>query len=177
MMSTQILIRYYFRLLMTRTIFLISLFFFSVTVRAEDFNTVVPLRDIGTATYYVEAQINDLVPQEFILDTGSAHVVIDKNTLNLLKEKGDVEYLKDLTGKLADGSYSSVPLYRVAVIRIGRCTIRDVEVAVFPQPGRNILGLSALKKVAPIAISIKPPSISLSNCQSDESDVLATAQP
>ena len=163
--------------MMIRTILLLSFTLFAVTGNAEDFNTIVPLRDMGTSTYYVEAQINGHVRQEFMLDTGSAHVVIDKTTLNQLKEKGKVEYLKDLTGKLADGSQTSVPLYRVDIMRVGQCVIRDVEVAVFPKAGRNILGLSALKKVAPIAISVEPPSLKLSNCQLDESGFVATASP
>ena len=145
--------------------------------RAADFDAAMPLRDIGTSTYYVEARINDHTVQEFMLDTGSAHVVIDKKTLSLLKEKGDVKYVKDLSGVLADGSSTSVPIYQVAAINLGHCIIRDVEVAVFPKAGRNILGLSALKKVAPFAISIDPPSLKLSNCQSDQSDLVADASP
>ena len=163
--------------MMIRTILLLSFTLFAVTGNAEDFNTIVPLRDMGTSTYYVEAQIDGHVRQEFMLDTGSAHVVIDNTTLNQLKEKGKVEYLKDLTGKLADGSQTSVPLYRVDIMRVGQCVIRDVEVAVFPKAGRNILGLSALKKVAPISISVEPPSIKLSNCQSAESAVVAEVPP
>jgi len=169
--------RWVFSQMMIRTILLISFLFFAEIGNAEDFNTVVPLRDIGTSTYYVEAQINGHVRQEFMLDTGSAHVVIDNTTLNQLKEKGNVEYLKDLTGKLADGSQTSVPLYRVDIMRVGQCVIRDVEVAVFPKAGRNILGLSALKKVAPISISVEPPSIKLSNCQSGEPAVVAEDPP
>ncbi|MBI4006670.1 MAG: clan AA aspartic protease [Gammaproteobacteria bacterium] len=158
---------------MMRFASLLFLSVFAITVCAADFDATMPLRDVGTSTYYVEARINDHAIQEFMLDTGSAHVVIDKKTFSQLKEKGDVKYMKDLSGVLADGSSTSVPIYQVAAINLGRCTIRDVEVAVFPKAGRNILGLSALKKVAPFAISIDPPSLKLSNCQSDQSDLVA----
>lgn len=157
------------------SLFLLAIF--ATITHAADFDAALPMRDAGTSTYYVEAAIGGHLTHEFMVDTGSAHVVINDELLNILKERGDAEYVKDLFGVMADGSSTSVSVYRVEVMSIGNCQIRDVEVAVFPGANRNILGLSALKKVAPIAISIEPPTLMLSNCQSDASELVAVTPP
>ncbi len=56
-------------------------------------------------------------------------------------------------------------LYRVEDFRIGEhCSIGTVEVAVLSKKGKNILGLSVLSKVAPFAMSLSPPALTLSDC-------------
>jgi clan AA aspartic protease (TIGR02281 family) len=159
-----------------RVLLLFPLALLAAAAQAADFDTALPMRDAGTSTFYVDAVINGHAVQEFMVDTGSAHVVIDGETLSQLKEQGDAEYVKELAGVLADGSTTSVPVYRVAAISLGHCLIRDVEVAVFPRAKRNILGLSALRKVAPFAISVEPPTLKLSNCRPDPSSAVAASR-
>jgi predicted aspartyl protease len=101
-----------------------------------------------------------------MVDTGSSYLVINERTLASLKEKGHAEYVKKVSGLMADGSRSIVPIYRIASLSIGCCClVRDVEAAVLPGSTRQILGLSALRKVAPFALSVEPPSLMLSNCE------------
>lgn len=101
-----------------------------------------------------------------MVDTGSGYMTINETTLALLEKQGRATYVKDLTGIMADGSRKTVPIYRISSINIGCCcVVRDVEAAVFPGTKRQILGLSALKKVAPFAVSMQPPSLLLSNCE------------
>ena len=136
---------------------------------ATEFAAVVPLHGLGA--YYVSARIGNTDDTgDLMLDTGSGYVTINERTLARLQHDGDASYVKDVSGILADGSRKTVPVYRVASISIGCCcVVQDVEAAVFPGATRQILGMSALKKVAPFAVAIDPPNLSLSKCRSDVS--------
>jgi hypothetical protein len=72
--------------------------------------------------------------------------------------------VKQLRAVLANGSELIIPVYAINQLRIGNCTIRNVEAAVFPARTRQILGLSALNKAAPFTFSVSPPELVLSNC-------------
>lgn len=132
---------------------------------AADFDSQVPMRDKGAATYYVDGEIRGAGKVDLMVDTGSGYTVINEETLALLKEFDGAVYVKELSGVLADGSTMTVPVYRVSQMRIGEaCTLIDVEVAVFPGKTRQILGLSALRHAAPFIFSMNPPQLVLSNC-------------
>lgn len=132
---------------------------------AADFDSHVPMRDKGAATYYVDGEIHGVGKVDLMVDTGSGYTVINEETLALLEAFDGADYVKELSGVLADGSKMTVPVYRIAQLRIGAaCTLRDVEVAVFPGKTRQILGLSALRHAAPFIFSMNPPQLVLSNC-------------
>jgi predicted aspartyl protease len=132
---------------------------------AADFDSHVPMRDKGAATYYVDGEILGAGKVDLMVDTGSGYTVINEETLALLKEINGAVYVKELSGVLADGSSMTVPVYRVPQLRIGEaCTLMDIEVAVFPGKTRQILGLSALRHAAPFIFSMNPPQLVLSNC-------------
>lgn len=133
--------------------------------QAEDFKFTVPMRDRGAATYYVQGQIEGYGATELMVDTGSGYLTINEDALATLKREQRVDYVRQLTGVLADGSEMVVPVYKVKSVTIGEnCELRDVEAAVFPGKTRFILGLSALTKAAPFIFSIDPPKLVLSNC-------------
>ena len=136
----------------------------SSPVLAGDFDVTVPMHDKGLATYYVNAQIADLGMSEFMVDTGSGYLTINEQTLIALQERQQVQYVKQLRAVLANGSELIIPVYAINQLRIGNCTIRNVEAAVFPARTRQILGLSALNKAAPFTFSVNPPELMLSNC-------------
>ncbi|MFN2308618.1 MAG: retroviral-like aspartic protease family protein [Gammaproteobacteria bacterium] len=132
---------------------------------AGEFDSRVPMRDMGAATYYVDGEIQGVGKVDLMVDTGSGYTVINEQTLALLKPSNGAVYVKDLSGILADGSSMTVPVYRIAHLRIGEaCTLSDVEVAVFPGGTRQILGLSALRRAAPFIFSLDPPQLVLSHC-------------
>lgn len=132
---------------------------------AAEFDSHVPMRDKGAATYYVDGEIHGVGPVDFMVDTGSGYMTINEHTLALLQESGGATYLRDLSGVLADGTTKRVPVYRIAEVRIGAaCTLRNVEAAVFPGKTRQILGLSALRQAAPFIFSMNPPQLVLSHC-------------
>jgi predicted aspartyl protease len=132
---------------------------------AEDFNTRVAMQEKSAATFYVPGAIPGYGALELMVDTGSGYMAINEHTLAALKGAGTARYVKQLRGVLADGSEMLVPVYAIGRIRIGlRCWIEDVEAAVFPGQGRQILGLSALRKTAPFIFSVDPPELLLSRC-------------
>ncbi len=143
--------------------------------RAADFDTSVPMRDGGAATFYVDAHVEGAGEMDFMVDTGSGYLTINEQTLSALQNEDRASYLYDLQAVLADGSEIVVPVYRIESMSIGgRCSLFDVEAAVFPGATRQILGLSALKKAAPFIFSFDPPNLVLSNCLAKEKVASAT---
>lgn len=134
-------------------------------VQADEFDSNIPMRDKGAATFYVDGEIHGVGEVDFMVDTGSGYMTINEDTLQVLETTGGATYVKELSGILADGSTMTVPVYRIAQMRIGpSCTLYDVEAAVFPGSTRQILGLSALRQAAPFIFSMDPPKLVLSNC-------------
>jgi predicted aspartyl protease len=126
----------------------------------------IPMHDKGANTFYINGSIRGLGPTEFMVDTGSGYTTINQNTLEILLEKGEAIYVKQLTGILADGQRNTYPVYRIASIQLGEsCVLHGVEAAVFPGNTRHILGLSALKKAGEFTFAFTPPQLRLSNCE------------
>ncbi|TCV83175.1 MULTISPECIES: retroviral-like aspartic protease family protein [Methylomonas] len=141
-------------------------------VHADQFGTTVSMSIKGSATYYVPVEFDGIAGNELMVDTGSDYVTINEKTFDLLKERGKVDFVKQVGGTMADGTSVSVPIYRIAKLNIGCCCIvHDVEAAVFEGTERQILGLSALKKVAPFALSVDPASLILSDCKTQPLDL------
>lgn len=151
----------------------VSLTLVSTPLLADEFDVTVPMHDKGRATYYVNAQLADLGVSEFMVDTGSGYLTINEQTLNALQERKQARYVKELRAILANGSELVIPVYTINELRIGTCTIRNVEAAVFPARTRQILGLSALNKAAPFTFSIDPPELVLRNCAGNETALSA----
>lgn len=132
---------------------------------AELLGTTVPMRESIGATFYVPGQIDGLGDVEMLVDTGSGYFAINETALALLRQQGKAQYVKTLTGVLANGHEMQVPVYSIARLTIGAsCAVNDVHAAVFPGNTRYILGLSALQRIAPFSFSVDPPQLALSNC-------------
>ncbi len=146
-----------------------TLFFLTPIVQAEQrvqFDTSVPMSKKGTSTYYVPVEFDGTTRNDLMIDTGSDYVTINETTLDLLEEHGKIDYVKQVEGVMANGINVIVPIYRIAQLNIGCCcVVHNVEAAVFKNTEREILGLSALKKVAPFALSVEPAHLILSDCQ------------
>ena len=135
---------------------------------ASEFDTHIPLHDKGLATYYVSGSINDTVTRDFLVDTGSGYVAINRDTLKELEGNGNLELVKKISAVMADGSETVVPVYRIASLKLGdNCNLQDIDAAVMPGTTPNILGLSALRKAAPFAMSVDPPTLRLTSCSAD----------
>ncbi len=148
------------------TLAFICLFLSAPNAFSAQFGTTVPMSKKGTSTYYVPVKFDRELGNDLMVDTGSDYVTINKATLDSLKERGKVDYVKQVGGTMANGSDIVVPIYRIADLNIGCCCIlHNVEAAVFEGTERQILGLSALKKVAPFAMSVDPAHLLLSDCK------------
>lgn len=145
---------------------------------ATEFNTTVPMKVKGAATFYVPGQIDGLGAVELMVDTGSGYMTINEEALRELKRTNNARYVRDLRGILANGSEMVVPVYKLTAINIGgSCRIHDVEAAVFPGKTRFILGLSVLQRAAPFIFSMKPASLVLSNCAPGTGERVVTTVP
>lgn len=137
---------------------------------AADFNTSIPIQEKGAMTYYVAGFVGGFGSAEFMVDTGSGFTAINQDMLEELRKGTNVEFLATASATLANGDRTTLPVYKIDSISIGgKCVIHDVKAVVLPGSTRNILGLSALKKLAPFAFSTNPPRLLLSNCGSDVS--------
>ncbi|MGR9106491.1 MAG: retroviral-like aspartic protease family protein [Gammaproteobacteria bacterium] len=132
------------------------------------FSAKIPIHDRGAVTYYVHARVGGREDTEFMVDTGSGYTAINERMLAEIASYERPEYIRSIAGVLADGTEISMPIYRISSLNIGgQCLIQNVEVAVLPGETRNILGLSALKMVAPFSLYVDPPALLLSNCGPD----------
>jgi predicted aspartyl protease len=135
-----------------------------VMASGTSFNTIA-MHQKNTDTYYVKGIIADSINTEFMVDTGSGYVVINRNTLQKITNKGQAEYVKTITGILADGRERHVPIWKISTLSIGdSCKLENVEVAVFEGKTRQILGLRALKQAGPFTMSFEPPELTLTSC-------------
>ncbi|HED16969.1 MAG TPA: hypothetical protein ENI64_09195 [Gammaproteobacteria bacterium] len=144
---------------------LVTSLIYSHAAVAVDPSTVISMETTGTSTFYVKGEILGMGPVKMMVDTGSGYSTINEETLDILKQQGKADYVKDLTGILANGDRMVVKVYSISAMNIGNnCWLKDIEVAVFPGKTRQILGLSALKKTSPFTFSVDPPELALSNC-------------
>jgi len=142
---------------------------FAVNAMANDFNTQVPMRNGGAATFYISAQAGELQEMEFMVDTGSGYMTINEETLHALQNSQQAEFKRMLQGILANGTEITVPVYQIKEFNIGGgCLLTNVEAAVFPGKTRQIIGLNALKQAGPFIFSFDPPNLILSNCPNNE---------
>jgi len=138
---------------------------FASGIQAQEQAISVPMRTMGSNTYYVNGQIGGLGDINMLVDTGSSYSTISSADLEILQTQERARFVRELTGVMADGRELHVPIYRISSINIGQnCWLHDVEAAVFPQQVRNILGLSALLKAAPFTFTLDPPALILNNC-------------
>lgn len=141
---------------------------------AADFETQVRMERAASGNFTVRGAFNDTVEAEFLVDTGSGLLTVNERVFRHIARSGDVEQVREMAARLADGRVQAVPVYRVARFRLGEhCEIGPVEVAVLTRKGRNILGLSVLGKLAPFAMSVTPPALSLSSCALGEAFAVA----
>jgi predicted aspartyl protease len=154
--------------------FIVGLSLASGTAIAGEFDSRIPMKDKGAVSYYVAGNIEGVGAVDFMVDTGSSYMTINEETLAVLKEQQGARYLRDLRGRLANGSELVVPIYVLKSVNIGgNCRFDNVEAAVFPGRTRHILGLSALSKAAPFVFSMSPPTLVLSHCTSGPDQDLA----
>lgn len=131
----------------------------------EPFGYAVPLEQRESGQYYVHAVLAGGVETDFLVDTGSGYVALSKETFDRVRRTPGTKFVREIVGAMANGRLMKVPIYTVTELAISpHCRLADVEVAVFPSGARDILGLSALRRVEPFAMHFSPPELRLSSC-------------
>lgn len=138
---------------------------FGVPLLSEARTAVPLIHNCDLDTYYVSVCIGPGEPMNYLVDTGAGYMTITGETFEQLQAVGDPTFVRNVRGRMANGTLVGAPVYRVSKITVGgTCTLRDVEVAVLSGAPRGLFGLSALRQAAPFEVSLDPPSLMLSNC-------------
>jgi predicted aspartyl protease len=141
------------------------LLIYATATLAAEFDSSITMTDKGASTYYVPCTIEGYGDVDLMFDTGSSYMTINEQMLEVLRERGHATFVKKLDARMADGSRSIIPVYRLSSIQLGKhCALHDVEAAVMPGATRNLLGLNALKMAGPFIFYANPPRLVLSHC-------------
>ncbi len=128
----------------------------SVGAAADDTMSVaLASNDVGTL--HVDATLGAAVDTHFLLDTGSAYVVLTDETRRRLAGEGALTPVRQLRAVMANNSTARAQVYRVNAMRLATgCIVRDFEAVALPGARKDILGLSALRAVAPFTVHLEP---------------------
>jgi predicted aspartyl protease len=131
----------------------------------EPFGESVPMQQRASGNYYVAGTLSGGVLTDFLVDTGSGYVSLAPAVFERLRAAPGTVFLRDIVGSMANGRTLKVPVYRIGTLELSpQCVLHDVEITVMPGSTRNILGLSALRRVAPFALDLEPARLMLSGC-------------
>ena len=123
------------------------------------------MAEVASGNYYVHGSLSDAVEADFLVDTGSGFVSLTPEVFANLRRLPGTRFVREVRGAMANGGIQRVKIYRIDSLKLtDQCVLRDIEVAVMPGSDRNILGLSALRQVAPFALELSPPRLLLSDC-------------
>ena len=140
--------------------------YLSIDIPKESNIISVPIIKQEVGTYNVKGVLNDYIEVEFLLDTGASLSSINRGIIEKLQLQGKARYIKEITARLADGTIVGLSLFNINSLSIGgNCLIQNIDVTVFPNKTKNIIGISTLEIVSPFTISAEPPSLILENCQ------------
>ena len=134
------------------------------TSAADEPSVPVPMRQQASGNYYVHGTLTGGVGTDMLVDTGSGYVSLSKATFTRIKAQPGTEYLRDIVGTMANGRLLKVPVYRVAELALGACLLTDVEIVVMPNTARDILGLSALRRLEPFTMQLSDSALVVSGC-------------
>lgn len=118
----------------------------------------IPMHEMQTGVFYIKGNLDNLVDTDMLLDTGSGYVSLSQQTFAIIRDDVTTVFQRHITGIMADGHKQSVPIYRIGELKLASdCVLHDIEVAVFSNTSRDILGLNALMRIQPITLQLNPP--------------------
>jgi len=124
-----------------------------------------PLQQQGAGGYYVHGLLAGAVETDMLVDTGSSYVVLSGATFARLKSQGHPVYQRTISGATATGRVLDAKVFLVSELALGDvCILRDVEVVMLPGAERDILGLSALRRLQSFALEFDPATLTASAC-------------
>ncbi len=136
----------------------------------------VPLEQQSSGAFYVRGTLGASVETELLVDTGSSYVVLSRATFKALEKNQGASFKRTIQGATASGRVVKAKVYEVSALSIGdECVLQSVEVVVLPGSKRDILGLSALKRVQPFTFDLDPLALRFEGCrQPIEDSILAS---
>jgi predicted aspartyl protease len=144
---------------------------------ADPFSDSVPMQQRASGNYYVEGTLSGGIRTDLLVDTGSGYVSLAPAVFERLRAAPGTVFLRDIVGSMANGRSLKVPVYRIERLALSaHCVLHDVEVTVMPGSTRSILGLSALRRVAPFALDLEPARLMLSGCVDESGEVALPEQ-
>lgn len=118
--------------------------------------TEVPLQSTSLGTLHVNVSVAG-TGTPFLVDTGSAYVVLAADTFERLHRAGALTRLRSLRAVMANNARTTATVYRVSSLALGAgCEAQDFEAVTLPGARKNILGLSALRQLAPFTVRLDP---------------------
>lgn len=125
--------------------------------------TSVSLHDTEYGTFHLDGELGHGLHTRFLLDTGSAYVVLSEASTRRLLKQHVLTPLRKMRAVLANHSSVRAQVYRLeSLVLGGGCVVRNLEVVAMPGADRDILGLSALTAVAPFTVHLAPSRLDLS---------------
>ena len=128
--------------------------------------------------YTVPGEVNRSVTLQFLVDPGSAVVVIPRSALSRLVANGTVTG-NDVVGvsiaELADRSLYQTARIRLRELRVGNEVARDIIAAVSPGLSHPLLGQSFLRRFASVTIDNQRRTLILSGAGVASSGFVAAA--
>jgi predicted aspartyl protease len=126
-------------------------------------STSVSLHDTEFGTFHLDGELGHGVHTRFLLDTGSAYVVLSEASTRKLLAQHVLTPVRKLRAVLANHSSVRAQVYRLESLALGGgCVVRNLEVLAMPGADRDILGLSALTAVAPFTVHLDPSRLDMS---------------
>lgn len=122
--------------------------------------------DVGTL--HLAARLGRTTERQFLFDTGSAYVVLTEGTRRALEAEGALTPVRSLRAVMANNATLRAQVYRVSSLQLADgCVVRDFEAVALPGARKDILGMSALRAVAPFTVNVDPMRLQLTCSQLD----------
>lgn len=131
-----------------------------------DFEVMLPISGTKGGSYSVAGSFGGTHDAQFLIDTGAGMSTLSREMFKAVKKTHKVESVRKVAARLANGKLLKAQVYRIEDFRIGnQCSLGDVEVAVMPNSGRNIIGMDILAKTAPFGLNLAKPALAVSKCE------------
>lgn len=126
----------------------------------------VPLEQQPSGAFYIRGTLGDAVETELLVDTGSTYTVLSRSTFKAVEKNEGASFKRTIQGTTASGRVVKARVYEVSALAIGDdCVLESVEVVLLPGSDRDILGLSALKRVQPFTFDLDPLALRFGGCR------------
>ncbi|MEM9544480.1 MAG: retropepsin-like aspartic protease [Bacteroidota bacterium] len=119
-------------------------------------SSTIALRRMDSGTFGVDVTLNEIVTEEFILDSGASFLSINSTVFENLRNEGtirDFDYLDVVYATIADGSIVENFLFNISKVTIGQYEFNNIKCIVSPnQNAPLLLGQNLLRAFGTISI-------------------------